>query len=431
MDGKTFIRAFLFSNAYGHEWARIFDDPDGFGINLATAGIGPFVLAFDMEQRQRATDAAERAAAEARMVWLVDTLEKQKKFIESVSDVQGALDEKCEDNDDIEPGIHVEKAFSIGDYGSLRYDHVTGTGRLEVHAHDGIVNFSISRPNEPDLFCLTVEGKTFRIHSGKPDSPLAEDENASRSRWERLLRLRHVEALQKALVSFYALEEDRSLLQDLLAAVNETAISVFRAQEETVELYCYLGAFNSTPKVILSEAGLPDKARSALHEALVQVSIRTVPVLIPFDYASLAPNSDFWQKTFDLPTVSHGKEIPVEDRHGTLIVFADYREWYSEWRNMSVVCALGVTPCEIQRFVELRREKNPDENEDKLYLYGSNAAVEAKDTSILIGSRRLLRTLKFNINSPEVSIAALEANLKELEEHIEIEAPIAQEFPAL
>lgn len=430
MDGKTFIRAFLFANAYGHEWARILDDPDRFGFDRATAGIGPFVLAFDMEERRRATDAAERAAAEARMVWLVDTLEKQKTFVKSVGDVQRGLDGEYEDNDDIEPGIHIEDSFYERN-GELGYCHVTGSNRLEVWAHDGIVNFSISRPNEPDLFCLTVDGKTFRIHSGKPDSLSTEDENVARRRWERLLRLRHVEALQKALVSFYALEEDHSLLQDLLAAVKETAISVFRAQEETVELYCYLSAFSSTPKVILSEAGLPDKARSALHEALVQVSKRTVPVLIPFDYAPSAPNSDFWQKTFDLPTTSLWKEIPVEDRHGTLIVFADYREWYSEWRNMSVVCALGVTPCEIQRFVELRREKNPDENEDELYLYGSNAAVEAKDTSILIGSRRLFRTLKFNINSPEVSIAALKANLKELEEHIEIEAPIAQEFPAL
>lgn len=421
MDGKTFVRAFLFSSAYGHDWARVLcspngnfePDPDRHDFNRAIEETSPFARA--MEARQLATSIAERAAAEAEMVSLVGSLEKQKALVKSVDKIQTFFDgDSYEDSyTDIEPGIYAAKAFSIEHDGSLRYDHVTGTGRLEVHAHDSAVNFSISRPNEPDLFCLTVEGGMFRIHSGKPDSLLAEDENASRRRWEKLLRLRHVEALRKALVSFYALEEDRSLLQNLLATVNETAISVFRTQEETVELYCYLGSGRSTSKVFLSEAELPDKARSALQEALVHVSKRTVPVLIPFDYAPSAPGSDFWQETFDLPTKSNWKEIPFEDRRGTLIVPADYRKWYSEWCYTSVFCALGVTPCEIQRFVELRRKKNPDECENELYRYGSQDAVEAKDTSILIGSRHLIRSLHFNINSPEVSIAALDADLEE------------------
>lgn len=426
MDGKTFVRAFLFSNTYEHEWASILDHPDGFGFDRATGEIGPFTYA--MEARQRATDAAERAAAEAKMVWLVDTLERQKTLVESVGDIQRFLDEKYEDD---EPHIYAEKAFSIGHDGSLRYDHVTRTGRLEVHAHDGAVNFSISRPNEPDLFCLTVEGGTFRIHSGNPDSLSTEDENVSRRRWERLLRLRHVEALQKALVSFYALEEDRSLLQDLLVAVSKTAISVFRPQEETVELYCY--RWNYTPPcVLLSEAELPDKARSALREALVHVSKRTVHVLIPFDYAPSAPGSDFWRETFNLPTTSDRGEIPYEDRHGTLIVPAEsYGFCHSDWRYTVVMCALGVTPCEIQRCVELRRRKNLDKHNNALYGYGFRDAIKATKSSVSDENRDITRTLYFNIDSPEVSIAALEANLKELEEHIEIEAPIAQEFPAL
>lgn len=316
MDGKTFVRIFLFSDVYEHEWASILDHPDGFGFDRSTGGIGPFTYA--MEARQRATDAAERAAAEAEMISLVDTLGRQKTLVENVGEVQRSLDEKYEDDDDIEPGIPIEKVFSIGHDGSLRYDHVTSTGRLKVHVHDDAVNFFVSRPNEPNLFCLTVEGETFRIHSGKPDSLSTEDENVARRRWERLLRLRHVEALQKALVSFYALEEDRSFLQDLLVAVNETAVSVFRTQEETVELYCCREMDHTPPCVLLSEAELPDEARSALREALVHVSERTVHVLIPFDYAPSAPGSDFWRETFNLPTTSDRGEIPYEDRHGTL-----------------------------------------------------------------------------------------------------------------
>lgn len=410
MDGKTFIRAFSFSSAYGHEWASILDHPDGFGFDRSTGGIGPFTYA--MEARQRATDAAERAAAEAQMVWLVDTLERQKTLVESVGDIQRSLDEKYEDD---EPRIYAEKAFSIGNDGSLRYDHVTRTGRLEVHAHDGAVNFSISRPNEPDLFCLTVEGGTFRIHSGKPDSPSAEDENASRRRWERSLRLRHVEALQKALVSFYALDEDRSFLQDLLTAVNETAISVFRTQEETVELYCCREMDHTPPCVLLSEAELPDEARSALREALVHVSERTVHVLIPFDYAPSAPGSDFWRETFNLPTTSDRGEIPYEDRRGTLIVPAEsYGFCHSDWRYTTVTCALGVTPCEIRRCVELRKTKNLDKHNNALYSYSRKDAIKATNSSVSDEERDIARTLYFNIGSPEISIAALDVGLEKV-----------------
>lgn len=411
MNGKTFVRAFLFSNAYGHEWANILCSPDDF--DYTTQEISPFARA--VEERQYATNSAERAAAEAKMVWLVDTLGRQETLVKSVGEVQRFLDEKHEDNDDIEPGIYAEKAFSIGRDGSLRYDHVTRTGRLEVHAHNGAVNFSISRPNEPDLFCLTVEDGTFRFYSGNPDSLLVKDENASRPRWERLLRLRHVEALQKAIVSFYALEEDRSFLQNLLVAINKTAVSVFRAQEETVELYCYRWTDYTPPCVLLSEAELPDKTRSALREALLHVSKRTVHVLIPFDYAPSAPGSDFWREIFNLPTTLDGKEIPVEDRRGTLIVPAE--SWgfrYSDWRYTVVACALGVTPCEIQHCVELRRRRNLDKHNNALYGYGFRDAIKATSSSVNNENRDITRTLYFYINSPEVSIAALDADLEEL-----------------
>ena len=98
MDGKTFVRAFLFSSAYGHDWARVLcspngnfePDPDRHDFNRAIEETSPFARA--MEARQLATSIAERAAAEAEMVSLVGSLEKQKALVKSVDKIQTFFD---------------------------------------------------------------------------------------------------------------------------------------------------------------------------------------------------------------------------------------------------------------------------------------------------------------------------------------------------
>lgn len=416
MDGKTFVRVFLFASSYGHGWASTlyspssvpepkpeFDpelDPRVLAFNDAVEKVIPFDRAVDAWHH--AMDDEERGDVEAVMVSLVDTEEKQRTLLGHSYTIQTIFEE----DSDCEFGILAREVFSEKKAGPLEYRHSTGSGRLTVYVHDGVADFSISRPGEPDLFCLRVDGGTCSICSGEPDSPL--DEEACWCRWERHLRLRHVLALRDALGAFFALKEDRDLLQRLLAAVDKTAISVFRAQEESIELYCSLGSARYTPKVFLSEMELSDETRSALRDALVHPSDEGVPALIPFDCTPSAPGADSWRETFELPLDA---KSPRSQR-GTLVVPASAQEWYSGWSYTNFFFVCGVEPCEIRHFAELHKRENPSAGARDLYDRGVADAIKAKRKE---GAEKFLRCVYYNVDSPERSVAELGADPEEVE----------------
>ena len=121
-------------------------------------------------------------------------------------------------------------------------------------------------------------------------------------RWEKHLRLRHIWALEEAVRAFFSLVADHELRADVLAAVHTEAVSVFRAQEESVELSRWDSSEGKRHVATLSEAHIPEAKRMAFLRELKHVHAHerdVCPALIPFDYSPSSPESTFLQGFLD------------------------------------------------------------------------------------------------------------------------------------
>lgn len=416
MDGKMFMRVFTFANSYGHGWASALHSPSS---ALSTEEMDPQdttlhdavkrVIPFDraVNAWYHATGDKERDDVEAVMVSLVDTEGKQRALLKDSYTIQTAPEEE-EPDYECEFGILACEVFSEEKAGPLEYKHSTGSGRLSVYVHDSVADFSISRPGEPNLFCLRVKGEAYNISSGEPDSPL--DEEACWRRWEKRLRLRHVLAMKDAVHAFFALQEDRELLQRILATVDETAIEIFSTQEESIEFYCrFLDWRGCTPTMFLSETELPEEARSTLYDALAHPVEDGAPALIPFDCTPSAPHAEAWRDIFGLST----ELLSPRGLRGTVVVPTWAHDWYGGWKYLSFFFGCGIDACEIRHFAELRKKNDPSASVCDCYELG---LCDVINTHVHNGTGmpNFSRRVYYHIHSPERAIAELGANREEV-----------------
>lgn len=332
MNGKTFLRTVGFAQSYGHGWAHALlseaacEDPITGAFSKAAN-----IALFDPDEEKR-------VAAEGELGCLAASQGQQEKLIE-------AADRFLSEQEGDIPGIRATSCFSAKKDG-LHYDHITGSGRLEVWVHEGVAEFSISRPGEQDLFCLAVSltnGETgvfsrdldpvrrrvFRVYSGDPEELFSEDHDACVRRWEKYLRLRHVWALEEAVRAFFSLVADHELRADVLAAVHAEAAAVFRKQPLTAEVSFWDWKEEERCTAVLREGDsylrrgnasvpLPPATRSLLLQELERVHTLSpnAPTLMPFDYSPSSPEVSFFRDFFKLPT----EGVPYSGMRGVFAV---------------------------------------------------------------------------------------------------------------
>lgn len=430
MDGKTFMRIFLFAESYGHGWASALHpttstlddeglDPQDTALNDAVKRVIPFNRAVDAWHH--AKDDKELDNAEAMLISLVDTEAQQRALLKDSCTIQIALEEAAEEDSyeyEYRFGILSSEVFSEEEAGPLKYKHSTGSGRLSIDVHGDVAVFSVSRPNEPNLLCLGVDGEAYSLYSGEPDSPL--DEEVCWSRWDKYLRLRHALALKDAVRAFFALKEDRELLRRILAAVDETAIEIFSTQEESIEFYChFLDWRGRTPTMFLSETELSEETRSALYDALAHPAKDGAPALIPFDCTPSAPYAEAWRDIFGFST----EPLSPRGLRGTVVVPAWAHDWYGEWKYLSFFFGCGIDACEIRHFAELRKKNDPSASVRDCYKLGLCDVINTHAHNGT-GVPNFFRRVYYHIHSPERAIAELGA------EPGDEDAPAPDEEPA-
>lgn len=392
MNGKTFVRVFRFAQSYGHGWANALTSNAACG----DAVVGAFARAARMAIDT--SDAAERAAAEAEMASLSESLDQQKALVE-------AADRLLAEEEGEIPGIRAGSCFMERN-SDLHYDHITGSRRLEVWVRGSGVDFSISRPEERDLLCVSVNltSGSFRIYSGDSDSFLAEDHDACVRRWERHLRLRHIWALEDAVRAFFSLVADHELRADVLAAIRAEAACVFREQEESVELsrWYISGAERCAAQLSELQSSLSRETRSALLQELKRIHAceQDCPVLLPFDYSPSSPDTVFLRDFFELPT----NGVRYEDRRGVLAVFgATYQDLPArngERCDAEFFFAAGVRPSDVERCASQHTDETP---RAALWEALTDAVAEREGK----GTFALRRDVSFCVNYPDQSLAAL------------------------
>lgn len=399
MNGKTFLRTVGFAQSYGHGWANALlseaacEDPI-----TGTFSKAANIALFD-------PDEGKRTAAEADLEHLTTSLEQQEKLIE-------AADRFLTEQEGDIPGIRAASCFCAKEDG-LHYDHITGSGRLEVWVHEGVAEFSISRPGEQDLFCVSVDlaSRSFRIYSGESDSFLAEDHDACVRRWEKHLRLRHVWALTEAVTAFFGTESDRELRADVLAAIRTEAASVFREQEDTVELSCWDREKGRPSTVVFSEhspfatmqrseSPLSKSVRMALLQEFKRIDAcerDVLPAFIPFDYSPSSPDASFFREFFRLPE----EGIRYEDMQGTLMIRGDASYRYPGGHyDAELLFAAGVSSDDVERCVA----KHADEDPRDALLEGLKDAIAEREGK---GTFAVQRDVSFCVNYPVQSLTAL------------------------
>lgn len=267
------------------------------------------------------------------------------------------------------------------------------------------MEFSVSRPEERDLLCVSVEEDgSFRIYSGDSDSFLAEDHDACVQRWKSHLRLRHIWALEEAVLAFFSAVADHELRVDVLAAVHAEAAAVFREQEESVELSRWYSSGTGRCAAQLSELqfSLSRGTRSALLQELRRIHAceQDCPVLLPFDYSPSSPDSSFLRDFFELPT----NGVRYEDMRGELAVFgATYQDLPAgngERCNAEFFFAAGVRPSDVERCASQHTDETP---RAALWEALTDAVAERKGK----GTFAVRRDVSFCVNYPTQSLAAL------------------------
>lgn len=373
MNGKTFIRALGLAQSYGHGWAGALMSE----VAREDPVAGPFaraaLTALNVE------DMTARLAAEEEMAALAEGFDRQKELIGAVDRLRKA--EGLEN-----PGIFAGDSFYERN-GELEYCHSTGSHRLEVWVYDGVVDFSISRPNVSHLLGITVslDGSSvtapsdspdsapyrpFRVYSGEPDGFLAEDHDACVRRWERHLRERHVWAAIEAVASFFGSVADRELRLEVEKAVYAQAADVFRRQEDTVEVSCWNRRTEKRNTIVLKEndafvglldtdAPLSSDVRVPLFQELQRIDAcapDVPPTLIPFDYAPSSPDAPFFRECFGLPE----EGVRHEDMRGMVLALGDGTLRYpGNAVDVTLLFAAGVTPDDVRRHAEKHAEMEP------------------------------------------------------------------------
>lgn len=217
--------------------------------------------------------------------------------------------------------------------------------------------------------------------------------------------MRHVLALKNAVHAFFALEEDRELLRRILTAVDETAIDVFNAQEESIEFRCHFESRRRTPTMFLSETKLSEETRSALYDALAHPAEDGTPALIPFDCTSSAPYAEAWRDIFELSTES----LSPQGLRGTVVVPAWAHDWYEDEKYMDFFFVCGIDACEIRHFAELRKKHDPSASVRDCYTRGLCDVINTHAHNGT-GVPNFFRCVHYNIHNPERAIAELGAD---------------------
>ena len=400
MNGKTFVRTFVFALYYGHGWASALAS----NVACADSVTGAFAKAW--VRRINTSDKTLRLTTEVEMFNLAGTFEQQKALIE-------AADRLLAEEEREIAGITAEDSFSEK-RGTLHYDHVTGSGRLEVWVHDERVEFSISRPEERNLFCvsLNLTNGNLRVYSGDYDSFLAEDHDSCMRRWVEHLRLRHIWAIEDAVQMFFCINSDCDLRCDVLNAIYTEASAVFHKQEDSAELsywhygkekHCNIVLKPNNPYVSINGDSIPlsDAVRIPLFQELQRIDACApeTPALIPFDYKPSSPDAQFFLKCFGLPK----EGVRYEDMHGTFMVDGNGFTRYSERACcITLFFATGVTPSDVKRHTtKYKTEKYPP----AALLAGLKDAVverEGKGTFLFEQNNIMLR-----LNYPKRSLADL------------------------
>ena len=410
MDGKTFIRTVLFARAYKHGWANALLT----GTACEDAVAGPFARA--AQRAVFADDPEERGAAQAEMVALAETFDAQTSFVEAAD----RLLEKWEGWDTKVPGIRARSCFhTLWGALDLGYRHATRSGRLEVRVREGdVIEFYVSSPEERNILAVSVSPAdgTFRVYSGEPNSIQAECNYLCMQCWEEYLHLRHVWAMEEAIVAFFSTEADRRLCADVLAAVHAKAAAVFRVQDESVELsrrihtsgLCgvYLGVTYTAPRVFFPTLGcrlIKDKPKygppqSALWDELVGIyaGAQDCPALIPFDYNDPA-GIELFQDFFELPGGVHDK-----NKRGVLAIFGDQSLDFpiknGERCAATFFFAAGVTLDDVKRCAARHLDEPP-----RYALWeGLMDAVDERE-----GAFAVRHKVTFRVNSPAQSLTQL------------------------